>query len=292
MAAPNATQSPLAIVTGAANGLGRVFCHQLAQQRRGWHIVAVDLDAAGAAETLAQCERLASASGDVVEMDVTDAAEWQALRERLQRAWPRLDVLVNNAGVCLAAEVGDGDLAAWRRLTEVNYFGVLNGCHTMTPWLKASTRAAPPSHRAPAVINVASVAGYLPLPAMGAYCASKAAVLALSEAMHAELRRHGVRVTVVAPGFFRTGLLDRGEFATQRHRAQAERLTQRATFTADDVARAALRAADRGALHVILGRRARMFCRWRRLAPWSLQRLIERGYRKTFDRPSEHNASD
>lgn len=286
MAAPNATPSRLAIVTGAASGLGRAFCRQLAQQSRGWHIIAVDLDAHGAGETLDECHRLGNAPGEVVEMDVSDAAAWQQLRDQLQGARLRLDLLVNNAGICLAAEVGDGDLAAWRRLTEVNYFGVLNGCHTMTPWLKASAAGTSPSNRTPAVINVASVAGYLPLPAMGAYCASKAAVLALSEAMHAELRRHGVHVTVVAPGFFRTGLLDRGEFATRRHRAQAERLTQRATFTADDVARTALRAADRGALHVILGRRARMFCRWRRLAPLSLRRLIERGYRKTFDRPA------
>ena len=116
----------------------------------------------------------------------------------------------------MSAEVGDGDLAAWRRVIEVNYLGLLAGCHVMTPWLKASALLAknsssPNSRLAtrnsqlpPAIINIASVTAFLPAPAMGAYASSKAAVIALSEAMYAELRPHGVHVTVVAPGFFRT----------------------------------------------------------------------------------------
>jgi short-subunit dehydrogenase len=118
---------------------------------------------------------------------------------------------------------------------------------------------------------------------MGAYSASKAAVIALSEAMHAELRPAGVGVTIAAPGFFQTGLLDRGEFCTPRHRAEAQRLSRGARFTADDVARIALRASERGALYAVMGARARWFWRMKRFAPRALQRIIARRYHRTFD---------
>jgi NAD(P)-dependent dehydrogenase (short-subunit alcohol dehydrogenase family) len=280
--AANCAAAPrLAVVSGAGSGLGRAFCLQIAMGPP-CHIVAMDVDHGAAAETLVQAERLGAVRGEVAAIDVADADAWRALRARLQRDWPRLDLLVNNAGVCLAAEFGGDNLAAWRRLMEVNYFGVLHGCHEMTAWLKWSARNRASSAAPPAVINVASVVGWLAGPSMGAYCASKAAVIALSEALYAELRPAGVNVTVVAPGFFRTGLLDRGEFCTTRHRAEAERLSRRARFTAANVAHMALRASQRGQLYAVMGARARWLWRLKRLAPRLVHRIVARRYHRTF----------
>jgi NAD(P)-dependent dehydrogenase (short-subunit alcohol dehydrogenase family) len=286
--------SRLAIITGAGSGLGREFCGQLARAG-GWHLVAVDVDVAGAEETVASARQLGAAGGEAVQLDVTDVSAWLALRDRLQRDWPRLELLVNNAGVCMAAEVGDGDLAAWRRVIDVNYLGLLNGCHVMTPWLKASAAARDSSSRnsplatrhSPAVINIASVTAFLPAPAMGAYASSKAAVVALSEAMYAELRPHGVHVTVVAPGFFRTRLLEHGTFALRRHRSQAEYLTRTAKIDAASVARAALAASAHGRLYSVTGRRARWLWRIKRLAPRVLFRVIARRYQRIIIRSAE-----
>jgi NAD(P)-dependent dehydrogenase (short-subunit alcohol dehydrogenase family) len=299
---PNAGMPPspsrLAIVTGAGSGLGREFCRQLAQAG-GWHLVAVDVELADGEQTIAEVRQL-GAAGEAVAMDVTDAAGWTKLRERLQHDWPRLDLLVNNAGVCMSAEVGDGDLAAWRRVIEVNFLGLLAGCHVMTPWLKASaaslqdssTRSSQLATRhSPAIINVASITAYLPAPAMGAYASSKAAVVALTEAMYAELRPHGVHVTLVAPGFFRTRLLERGTFTLRRHRAQAEYLTRTAKIDAASVARAALAASAHGRLYAITGRRARWLWRIKRLAPRILFRVIARRYQRIIIR-SEDDAGD
>ena len=284
----------LAIVTGAGSGLGREFCRQLAQAG-GWHLVCVDIVLADAEQTLAELRQL-GAAGEAVELDVTDAEAWLTLRNRLQRDWPRLDLLINNAGVCMSAEVGDGDLAAWRRVIEVNYLGLLTGCHVMTPWLKSSAllakKSSPSNSRlatrhsqlAPAVINIASVTAFLPAPAMGAYASSKAAVVALSEAMYAELRPHGVHVTVVAPGFFRTRLLERGTFMLRRHRAQAEYLTRTARIDAASVARSSLAASRHGRLYVITGHRARWLWRIKRLAPRILFRVIARRYQRIIIR--------
>jgi short-subunit dehydrogenase len=120
---------------------------------------------------------------------------------------------------------------------------------------------------------------------MGAYSASKAAVIALSEAMHVELRPAGVAVTVVAPGFFESGLLDRGVFCSNRHKAQAERLSKSAKFTADDVARLALAASHRGELYCVMGARARWLWRAKRLAPRLLLKAMARSYQRTFGEP-------
>jgi NAD(P)-dependent dehydrogenase (short-subunit alcohol dehydrogenase family) len=293
----------LAIVTGAGSGLGREFCRQLARIG-GWHLIAVDVSLSDAEETVTEACELGAADAEAVALDVTDAAGWLALRDRLQRDWPRLDLLVNNAGVCMSAEVGDGDLAAWRRVIEVNYLGLLAGCHVMTLWLKASAMlvknpSSPNSQPVtrnsqfpPAIINIASVTAFLPAPAMGAYASSKAAVIALSEAMYAELRPHGVHVTVVAPGFFRTRLLECGTFTLRRHRAQAEYLTRTAKIDAASVARESLAASARGRLYVITGRRARWLWRIKRLAPRILFRIIARRYQRIIIRAEDDAASD
>jgi NAD(P)-dependent dehydrogenase (short-subunit alcohol dehydrogenase family) len=293
----------LAIVTGAGSGLGREFCRQLAQTG-GWHLIAVDVVIPDAEQTVAEACELGAVGGEAVQLDVTDADAWLALRDRLQRDWPRLDLLVNNAGVCMSAEVGDGDLAAWRRVIEVNYLGLLTGCHVMTPWLKASALLAKNSSSSnsplatrhsplpPAIINIASVTAFLPAPAMGAYASSKAAVIALSEAMYAELRPHGVHVTVVAPGFFRTQLLERGTFTLRRHRAQAEHLTRTAKIDAASVARESLAASRHGRLYVITGGRARWLWRIKRLAPRILFRIIARRYQWIIIRTEDDAVGD
>ena len=278
----------LAIVTGAASGLGRAFCRQVIAAPGRWHIVAVDVDEAGAQQTLAQIRQPGRIDGQCERFDVADADAWSDLRQRLQRDWPRLDLLVNCAGICMSGEVGDGALAGWRRIHEVNYFGVLNGCHVMTPWLKQSAvicdeKLKPQvSSLRPSLINIASIMGLLPAPALGAYSASKAAVIALSEAMYPELRLHGVNVTVAAPGFFRTSLLDNGAFASQRHRDQADEWVRTSAIDADTVARDTLKAAASGQLYAVMGRRALWYWRLKRAAPTALLNSLSRGYERVM----------
>jgi NAD(P)-dependent dehydrogenase (short-subunit alcohol dehydrogenase family) len=276
------TPPRLAIVTGAGGGLGRAFCRRLAALG-DVHIVAIDADVAAGETAIAEIRATPGNrhAGEFLPLDVTDCNAWQRLAERLtseldRGVYPAPAMLVNNAGVCAAAEAIDGNADQWRRVMEVNFFGVLNGCQTMGPlWRKHAAGQ-------PAIINVASIAGFLAPPSMGAYSASKAAVIALSEAMHAELRPAGVAVTVVAPGFFESGLLDRGVFCSNRHKAQAEKLSKNAKFTADDVARLALAASKRGELYCVMGARARWLWRAKRIAPRLLLKAMSRSYQRTF----------
>ncbi len=257
-----------ALITGAGGGLGRALAEQLA--RRGWLIALADIDEELSAATLARVVECGG-EGFAVKLDVTRAEQWEALRERLQGAWPHLDLLVNAAGVVGTGEVGRFSLADWNWVLQANLWGTILGCHTFVGWLRQNPRGA---H----IINTASMAGLASLPAMAAYNVSKAGVISLSETLYSELKAAGVGVTVLCPSFFSTGLLDRGRFDTPQQRSAAQNTMERARLTADDVARAALRAMERKQLYVVLPARVRFYWRLKRLLPNLVTRYIARKY--------------
>ena len=259
-----------ALVTGGGSGLGRAFCRRLALD--GWHVACADVRQPSAEQTVADLQA-AGGSGQVEPLDVADADAWRTLRDKLRREWPRLDLLVNNAGICASGEIGDAPLEDFHRVLDVNLRGVLYGCHTMAPWLKAT---APGGH----IVNISSIAGMLSAPAMGAYNISKAGVVSLSETLYAELRPVGVGVTVVLPGFFPSELVSRGRFTAQMHRTIAEQHTKKTQLTAERVVESTLLAVNRGKLYVVVGRRARWLWRLKRLAPTTMLRIAGIYYRR------------
>jgi NAD(P)-dependent dehydrogenase (short-subunit alcohol dehydrogenase family) len=256
-----------AIVTGSADGLGRAFALRLAAQ--GWHIALVDLDEAGNRETLAAV-RAAGGDGRCEQFDVGDPQAWRQLHDRLRAEWPRLDLLVNNAGVGGSGEVGKFPLDDWRWLLGTNLFGVVYGCHTMVDWLKENSGRA-------AIINVSSIAAKLSLPCMAAYCSAKAGVEKLSESLGVELAKSGVGVTVVIAGFFQSGLMKRARMTTQFEYDFSKLSMERSRITADDVARAALRASERGRFSVVVvSWKIRCFYWLNRLLPRVFMRYVTR----------------
>lgn len=264
----NTSDTRYAIVTGAASGLGRALAVRLAE--RGYCVSLADKNVAGAEETLRLVEQRGG-SGRVDRLDVTQPAEWSALVEQLRNAWPRLDLLVNNAGVVSSGEISSLSLEAWQRVLDVNLWGAIHGCHSCVPWLKTN----PGSH----VVNIASIIGLVGGPTMGPYAVSKAGVVALSETLRVELARHRVGVTVVCPGFFATNLLAAGTFDEPAQQQFAESITRRARTTADDVAQAALTALDRRQFYVVLPARARRLWWFKRWFPESFLRRVERAFR-------------
>ena len=246
-----------AVITGAASGLGRALAVRLG--RDGWHVAVCDVDEMQATETVSLVER-AGGTAQVERIDVTVPAEWEALRARLRQKWERIDLLVNNAGVTGAGEVGRFPLDDWRWILDVNLFGVLYGCDAFVDWLAENPHGA---H----IVNTASMAAVASAPTMGAYNVSKAAVVSLSETLYAELLHRNVGVTVLCPGFVATKLLDAGRWNRPTLEATAKAHFAEARITADDVAEATLRAIRRRHLYVVLPLRARIFWRLKRLLP-------------------------
>ncbi len=267
---PSSQSHRYALVTGGGSGLGREFCLRLA--REGWRVAVTDIDLVAAEKTSAE---IASSGGSaqVELLDVTNLQSWQTLALRLQQAWPQLDLLVNNAGICGTGKVGSDTLPAFEAMMDVNFRGTLNGCQTMVPWLQET---APGGH----IVNVASIFGLIAPPGMSAYNCSKAAVVALSETLYGELRPHGIGMTIVAPGFFPSNLVQRGTFETDSDRALAEQYTQNSNITPEKIVDLTLTAIRRGRLYVVLGRRARWMWRLKRFLPGRFGRIIGWRYRK------------
>jgi NAD(P)-dependent dehydrogenase (short-subunit alcohol dehydrogenase family) len=262
MAEPNFPQ--YALVTGGGNGLGREFCLHLTGQ--GWHVIVADIDPSGTERTLAEIVKLGG-HGQAEHLDVTDIAAWQQLIAKLRTQWPRIDLLVNNAGICGAGKVGEYALTNFCRIVEVNMLGVVNGCHAAVPWM---LETAPGGH----IVNIASIAPVLNAPTMSAYNCAKAGVIALSETLHGELRSRGIGVTVVMPGFFESQLLGKGTFDDERLRQLAKRLAKKSGFTAADVVEQTMHGVARNRFYVILGRKARLAWRLKRLAPQWFHRYV------------------
>ncbi len=256
------------MITGAASGLGAALARILAAE--GWQLALVDLPAAEPAidGIVADCPEAIIAG-----FDVRDAAGWTALHERLRAAWPALDLLVNAAGVGATGEVGRLPESQWRRVIDTNLVGTALGCETLLPWLREHPGR---SH----LVNVASIAGLIAPPSLAAYSASKAGVIALSEAIAAECPARRPGVTIVCPGFFRSGLLDTWHFTAARESREARRRMDATRLDSAAVARRVRRAIDRNERYVIEGLQARCLWRLKRLAPRTATALLHRLYRR------------
>ena len=247
-------------MTGAGSGLGRAFATAIAS--RGAGVVVADVREATARET---AREIGAHGGEahVVVCDVTRAEDVA----RLAAQAGEVDLLVNNAGIGAAGEVGVADLDSWRRAIDVNLCGVIHGCHYFVPRMRARGRGH--------VLNVASAAAIAAAPGMGAYNVTKAGVVALSETLAAETARDGVGVTVLLPGFFPTNIVhDTVGTLEDGKRRLAETMMQRSKYGADDVARLALRAVERGKLYVLPHGEIRWLWRLKRAAPRTYARLV------------------
>ena len=133
-------------------------------------------------------------------LDVTDESQAEASVASVLAHFGRVDVLVNNAGITLLGAVEESSADDVERLYRTNVFGLLNVTRAVLPSMR--------QRRAGHIINLSSIAGYSAYAGFGVYSSTKSAVEGLTEALHVELRPLGIHVTVVAPGFFRTDILD------------------------------------------------------------------------------------
>jgi NAD(P)-dependent dehydrogenase (short-subunit alcohol dehydrogenase family) len=261
-----------AVITGAASGLGAALTRLLAVE--GWSLALVDLPAAEPAlQSLLADVPAHAPDAVVVGFDVRDAGGWTALHGRLRAAWPGLDLLVNAAGVGATGEVGQLPDAQWRRVIDTNLVGTALGCETFLPWLREHPSGA-------RVVNVASISGLLGIPSMAAYSASKAGVIALSESIAAESPAGRPGVTIVCPGFFRSGLLDTWHFSADREAREARRRMDATPLDSAALADRIRRAIDRDERYVVEGFQARCLWRLKRLAPRTTTALLRRVYRR------------
>jgi NAD(P)-dependent dehydrogenase (short-subunit alcohol dehydrogenase family)/pimeloyl-ACP methyl ester carboxylesterase len=181
----------LVVITGGGSGIGRATA--LAFAARGAVVVVSDVDVESAGETAAMT------NGHAYQVDVSD--------ERAVREWAREvaavhgvpDVVVNNAGVGHSGSFLSTSTEQWRRVLDVNLWGVVNGCRAFGELMVEHGEGG---H----IVNLSSAAAYLPSKALSAYATSKAAVFMLSDCLRAELAPAGIGVSTICPGVVRTNI--------------------------------------------------------------------------------------
>ncbi len=204
-------------ITGASRGLGAAIVREAL--KRGHQVAATARDA----ESIRRAFPEAVAADALLPLnaDVTDEQSVKQAVDAAVERFGRIDVLVNNAGRGLLAAVEEATDKQARAVFDVNVFGVLNTLRAALPVLRAQ--------RAGHVFNISSVGGFTIAPGWGLYGGTKFALEGMSEALHAELKPLGVRVTIVEPGGFRTDFLDDSSLHTEPQAIDDYRETAGAT---------------------------------------------------------------
>ena len=259
----------LVLVTGAGSGIGRATSLSFAEA--GARVLAVDIDPDAAART-AELAELVGGTAQALSADVSDSEAMERLAKTVAEDHGVVDVLVNNAGIGLAGGFLDTAVEDWRRVLDVNLWGVIHGCRVFG---RQMVERGHGGH----IVNVASAAGIQPSKGLPAYSTSKAAVLMLSECLRADFAGAGIGVTAVCPGFVNTNITRATRFVGHsdeddaRLRARASELYRRRDFRPEQVADEIVRAVRENRAVVPVAPEAKLAMVLARFAPRLRRRL-------------------
>src|SRR5262245_21856442 len=254
------------LITGASQGIGRALAEVAAE--RGAKVLAAARSAAMLNE-LAGAIRAKGGTIEVVQADVTNAEDRRKMADAAVRHFGGLDILVNNAGIGATGHFADVSPERMRQIMEVNFFGLTETTRVCLPLLKQGNR--------PAIVNISSIAGKRGIPARSEYSASKFAVQGFSEALRAELAKDGVDVLVICPGLTQTN------FSQNMIEQKAlVKLDHMRGMTAEQVARATIKAIERGKNEVRLSFKGKLICLVARFLPRIADWFVRRKVRSLF----------
>jgi NADP-dependent 3-hydroxy acid dehydrogenase YdfG len=226
--------APTVLITGASQGSGKATALLFAS--KGYDVVMVARQPERLAAAAAQVQREGT-SAVAIPGDVGDSQQVRAIVQKALDACGNIDVLVNNAGICLTGAIEQTTSEDWQQLMNTNFWGCVNTIQEILPhFLQRKTGT---------IVNVGSIGGKMPLPHMTAYCASKYAVTGLTETLRLELAPQGIHVCAVHPGMINSDFLERAQFRDRddpavelRRQKMTELLKSDWTNQPEDIAKA------------------------------------------------------
>ncbi|TGK23109.1 SDR family NAD(P)-dependent oxidoreductase [Leptospira stimsonii] len=267
---PNKT----AFITGAGSGLGRAMAEELADD--GWSLILTDIKNEGLQE-LQNVLRSKGVKLEAFYFDVTDEKQFEKNFQSAISKFGSVELLVNNAGLGAGGNLSYFEVSEWRRVFEVNVIGIAIGIRTVLPQML--------KRKCGHILNIASAAAYHSLPYIGAYNATKAAVVSITESLNGELSNTGVSCSVMISGFFKSSLSE-NTIGGERAIKLTEGLMKLSSFDSKDVAIRTLKNLEARRFYSIIGLQARIFYFIKRYFPNLLlflaPKVAERGFEKAL----------
>ena len=258
----------IVLVTGAASGLGRGIA--LAFARAGSDLVLVDIDEEGLRETAAMVEG-AGSRALTRRVDVSRREEMEGLAGEVLSSWGRVDILVNNAGVGVGGELEAIPIEDIEWIVGINLMGEIYGTRLFLPQMIERGEGH--------IVNVASLSGLVLLPFHIAYTTTKFGLTGFSTALWAEVRRHGIGVTLVCPGAVKTNISEHTRMHSKSQGQQDsaerfERLLQERGMDPEEAGRRVLEAVAAGRFLLLLGFESYLLYYLTRLFPSLMRRVV------------------
>lgn len=254
----------VAVITGAASGIGRSLAHALA--RRGCQLALADWNGAALEET-ATAVRAPGRRVSTHVVDVADRAAMEKLARDVIDLHGSCHILVNNAGVAIDGTIEEVSFEDFAWIVGVNFWGVVHGCKLFLPHLRQADEAH--------IVNVSSVFGLIGVPRNGPYCTTKFAVRGFSEALWTELRGTRVGVTCVHPGGVQTNIVRNARLRDEAERGAAvEEFARAARMSPEEAAGRIVAAIERNAFRLRLGPETYVGDWMKRLFPRGTQQVV------------------
>ncbi|MDR3498826.1 MAG: SDR family NAD(P)-dependent oxidoreductase [Parvibaculum sp.] len=260
----------VAVVTGAASGIGRATAVALA--REGARLAISDVDRTGLAETAA---RITAAGGEVQTylLDVSSREAVYAFAQEIESQFGGADIVINNAGVAQVASVEDLSYEDFEWVMNIDFWGMVYGTKAFLPQLRKKGAGH--------VVNVSSIFGLFSVPTQAAYNSAKFAIRGFTEALRQEMRGSGIVVSCVHPGGVKTNVMRNARFlqsvqTTVREEA-ASGFDRLARTTPDEAAQTILKGIRKNNPRILIGMDARILDWLVRLLPASYGKVMFRG---------------
>jgi NAD(P)-dependent dehydrogenase (short-subunit alcohol dehydrogenase family) len=251
----------IAIVTGGASGIGRALCAGLAEL--GATVIIADIDAAEAGRTVKQILKSGGKARSAL-LDVSDESKVFKTVEKAAVEFGRLDYMFNNAGICISGDARDITMAQWRKMIDVNLYGVVYG--TLAAYSVMASQGF--GH----IINISSMAGFAPFAINTPYTTAKYAIVGFTDSLRAEAHDMAVRISLVCPGIVRTGFYDSMDIVNADRDKYKSRLPSR-IISAEKAAHIILRKVAKNKKMILFPLHAHIFWWIKKLAPAVIDRL-------------------